>query len=212
MELGWALKRALTGLFSVDVAANGADGLHASEVNPYDVILLDLSLPDTSGLNLCHELRKNGSRPIIVVTASDNVSDKITLLDSGADDYVTKPFSIEELKARIRASTRKRIPNASTSVLKVKDLNLHMATRQVSRSGVSIDLRKKEYDLLLYLMRHAGTVVTRPMITEAIWESNDGIWTNAVDVHIKYLRDKVDKPFGDTLIKTVHGVGYKLES
>lgn len=207
-----ALRRALRMLYVIDVATTGMDGIHEAEVNTYDTILLDLSLPDMEGIEICKELRKQRiATPILVLTARANIEDKVMLLDAGADDYLTKPFSLEELKARLRVLSRREVGGNCSSAIVVGDLKLNTATREAWRSDLPIALRRKEYDLLLYLMRHSGTVVTRAMIIDRVWAGNENLWTNAVDVHIKYLRDKIDRPFGSTLIKTVHGVGYKFE-
>lgn len=207
-----ALQRGLRRRYLVDIAATAAEGLHQATVNAYDAILLDLSLPDMKGLAVCEQLRReHNTTPIVVLTGNDDSADKVRLLDAGADDYLTKPFSLEELKARLRVVMRHSSKTASSSKLVVGELSLDTASRQIERAGKSIRLRRKEFDLLEYLMHHPGTVVTRATLVDHLWEANDAMWTNAVDVHIKYLRDKVDRPFAQPLITTVHGVGYKLE-
>jgi len=206
-----SLRRGLRTNYVVDIAKTGADGLDRAEITTYDAIVLDLNLPDQSGLEVCRELRiRPKSAPILILTGSADIEDKVTLLDAGADDYLTKPFSMEELKARLRVLVR-RSSRAGSSLLVVDDLKLNTATRHVERAGTQIQLRRKEFDLLEYMMYHSGTVITRSMIIDHVWDSHDNLWTNAVDVHVKYLRDKVDRPFATALIKTVHGVGYKLE-
>jgi two-component system copper resistance phosphate regulon response regulator CusR len=206
------LQRGLKGRYVVDAALSGEEGLYLAEINHYDLIMLDLSLPDMDGLEVCRGLRDNKiMSPILVLTARMDVQDKIVTLDAGADDYMTKPFHLAELTARIRALMRRGLeplPNA----LVAGELEVDVARRSVRRSGREVTLRRKEFDVLEYLMRNQGRPVTREMILEHVWGGEDAIWTNAVDVHVKYLRDKVDRPFATKLIKTVHGVGYKIEA
>lgn len=207
-----SLRRGLRPVYAVDVALNGQQGVQLAESTPYDVILLDLNLPDISGEDVCSSLRFNGVKaPILVLTGRDVVQDKVELLDLGADDYITKPFSLEEVKARIRAALRHSSKEPTQTTLKFADLELDPASRTVKRQEQPVELRRKEFDLLEYLMRNQGQTLTRPMILEHIWDMNENLWANVVDVHIKHLRDKIDRPFGSKMIKTVHGVGYKLE-
>lgn len=206
-----AMKKSFGRMYTVDTYHNGRDAiLHASS-EVYDVILLDMSLPDMDGQEVCRQLRQNNvTTPIIIVTGSDKVKSKIMMLDNGADDYITKPFSYEELKARMRAVMRRASREHSSGKITVHDLELDPANRTVKRKGKVISLRKREFDLLEYLMRNHGRTVTRSMIIDHVW-TTDMLWTNAIDVHIKSLRDKIDRPFGSKLIKTIHGIGYKLE-
>lgn len=198
--------------YQVDTAKSGASGLRKAAAKKFDIVLLDLGLPDMSGLTICKQLREEGLKaPIIVLTAESSVRTKVSLFDAGANDYITKPFSVEELQARMRACLREQPKEAIQQKLVVGDLILNGATRSLEREGLSIPLRRKEYAILEYLMKHAGTAVTRASLLHYAWNSNDEGWTNTVDVHIKHLRDKVDRPFSSHLIKTVHGVGYKLE-
>ncbi len=207
-----ALRMGLRASYVVDAARTGDEGLQLAEMNEYDAILLDLQLPDIDGLQVCKELRKEGlATPIIVLTAKSAVGDKVSLLDAGANDYITKPFSIEELRARIRAVLRTQDSSSVDAVIAAGSLMLNTATREVTRGQTSITLRRKEFDLLEYLMRNNARIVSRQMILDHVWDMNDTIWTNAIDVHIKYLRDKIDRPFGLETIKTVHGVGYRLD-
>lgn len=206
-----ALRQSLNPFYIIDTATSGEEGAHIAIPDAYDVILLDLGLPDIGGDRVCELIRKSSvMTPILVLTGSTKVKDKVLLLDSGADDYLTKPFSLEELKARLRVLVR-RPTQGKTSILKLGDLSLDPATRRVSRGSSSIKLRRKEFDLLEYLMYNSGKVLTRSMILDHVWEMNEGLWTNAVDVHIKYLRDKIDRPFGTKMIETVHGIGYRIE-
>lgn len=198
--------------YQVDTAKSGTSGLRKVAAKKFDVVLLDLGLPDMSGLTICKQLRDEGLRaPIIVLTAESSVRTKVSLFDAGANDYITKPFSIEELQARIRACLR-QIPKEPTQArLTVGDLTLNSATRSVERGGLIIPLRRKEFAILEYLMLHPSTAVTRASLFNYAWDRNEEGWTNTIDVHIKHLRDKVDRPFSTRLIKTVHGVGYKLD-
>lgn len=206
-----ALRQSLHMHYVIDVATSGEEGLDAVASTTYDLILLDLGLPDISGDQICVRIRKTSiDTPILVLTASTRIKDKVFLLDSGADDYLTKPFSLEELKARLRVLLRRETPG-KTSMIELGDLVLDPITRRVYRQSLLIELRRKEFDLLEYLMINAGKVLTRSMILDHVWEMNEGIWTNAVDVHIKYLRDKIDRPFERKMIETVHGVGYRIE-
>lgn len=208
-----ALRESLRGSYVVDVEHSGREALNNLNISHYDVILLDLGLPDMDGEDVCQQLRaRNITAPVIVVTGDDTTESKVNILDMGADDYMTKPFSTDELKARIRAVMRRHTHKTMPSTLKVGDLTLDPASRGVIKNGKSVALRRKEFDLLEYMMRNPSRTLTRSMIIDHVWESGEGLWTNAVDVHIKYLRDKIDRPFGTQLIKTIHGVGYKLDA
>ena len=194
----------------VDVAYDGEEGYRLSGENDYDLILLDIMLPKRDGISLCRQLRDDGATmPILMLTAKDSVQDKVTGLDSGADDYLTKPFAFEELLARIRALMRKHSPLATK--LQAGDLVLDMLSHRVTRAGKEILLTMKEYALLEYLMRNAGTVVTRTMITEHVWDIDFDTSTNVIDVYINYLRNKIDSGQQKKLIHTVRGRGYLLK-
>ena len=194
----------------VDVAYDGEEGYRLSGENDYDLILLDIMLPKRDGISLCRQLRDDGvTTPVLMLTAKDSVQDKVTGLDSGADDYLTKPFAFEELLARIRALVRKRSPQATK--LQVGDLVLDLISHRVTRAGREILLTMKEYALLEYLMRNAGTVVTRTMITEHVWDIDFDTSTNVIDVYINYLRNKIDSGQQKKLIHTVRGRGYLLQ-
>ncbi|MDB5169998.1 MAG: two component transcriptional regulator, winged helix family [Candidatus Saccharibacteria bacterium] len=198
--------------YHVDTAKTGTSGLRKAAAKKFDIILLDLGLPDMSGLTICRQLRDEGLKaPIIILTAESSVRTKVSLFDAGANDYVTKPFSVEELQARIRACLRQVPKEPLQPRLVVGELTLNSANRTVERGGLAIPLRRKEFSILEYMMQHAGTAVTRASLLQYAWDSNEEGWTNTIDVHIKHLRDKVDRPFAINLIKTVHGVGYKLD-
>ncbi|MGA1841880.1 MAG: response regulator [bacterium] len=197
--------------FAVDIAYNGENALYLSDIYTYDLIILDLMLPDKDGISICREIRnKKIDTPILMLTARDGIKDKVMGLDSGADDYLTKPFAFEELLARIRALLRRK-RTEKTSTLKIADLELDQINHRVKRAGKEIDLTNKEYALLEYLLLHANQVVTRTMISEHVWDENFDCFTNITDVYIKYLRNKIDKDFAKQLIHTVRGVGYILK-
>jgi two-component system OmpR family response regulator len=213
-SIAGALAQVLQNNYEMDTANSGKLGLYKTDTEHYDIIVLDLNLPDISGLNVCMQLRERGvGTPILILSGESRVLTKINLLDAGANDYLTKPFSLGELKARLRALSR--LPAAAESrpsELSVGDLSLDRLRFKASRQGLAIKLRRKEFALLECLMEHAGTVVTREVLARYVWQDPSALWTNTVDVHIKYLRDKIDRPFGVPLIRTVHGLGYKLEA
>jgi two-component system copper resistance phosphate regulon response regulator CusR len=197
--------------YAVDVASDGEEGHFLLSSNEYDCLILDLMLPKIDGLTLCRTLRKEGNQtPIIMLTAKDTVKDKVKGLDSGADDYLPKPFAFEELLARVRVLLRKKDSRIQTQ-LKVEDLVLDLLTHKVTRAGKEIELTVKEYALLEYLMRNAGNIVTRTMISEHVWDINFDTFTNVIDVYINYLRNKVDSGFENKMIHTVRGKGYLLK-
>ena len=208
-----ALSQALQSSYDMDVTATGELALCKIDARHYDIIILDLNLPDMPGVSVCQQLRERGIiAPILILTAESGIMTKITLLDSGANDYLTKPFSLGELKARLRALTRaNHQPIRLVNQLKISGILLDRRTYEVSRDSVMINLRRKEFMLLECLMEHAGSVVTRRALTRRVWQGSEELWTNTIDVHIKYLRDKLDRPFAKPLIKTVHGLGYRLE-
>lgn len=197
--------------YAVDVAYDGEEGLFLARTNEYDMLLLDLMLPKLDGISLCRKLKaSNILTPVIMLTAKDTVRDKVVGLDSGADDYLTKPFAFEELLARIRAILRKSDSHVTTT-LKVSDLELDLITHKVKRGDKDIELTAKEYSLLEYMMRNTGTIVTRTMISEHVWDIDFDTFTNVIDVYINYLRNKIDSGFRKKLIHTVRGRGYILK-
>ncbi|MDP2940766.1 MAG: response regulator transcription factor [Candidatus Omnitrophota bacterium] len=198
--------------YSVDVAYDGEEGHFLAKTNEYDLIILDLMLPKLDGLTLCRRLRaEKVATPIIMLTAKDTVKDKVTGLNVGANDYLAKPFAFEELLARIRAALRGK-EALSPAKLEVADLEMDLLAHQVTRAGKEITLSNKEYALLEYLMRNAGTVVTRTMIAEHVWDVNFDTFTNVIDVYINYLRNKIDREFNPPLLQTIRGRGYTLKA
>ena len=178
----------------------------------YDLVILDLMLPDKSGLDICRNLREKDIKiPVIMLTARDSTLDKVTGLDSGADDYLVKPFEFEELIARIRALLR-RPKNALSPELKIRDLVLNPSTRKVFRSSKEIILTLKEFRLLEYLMRNAGITISRDNIVDSLWDFNFDSFSNVVDVHIKNLRKKIDGNYKEKMLETVYGIGYRLKN
>lgn len=196
--------------YEVTIASDGLTGLaNAREVNP-DLILLDWMLPGISGLEICRRLRNTGDKvPIILLTAKDEVSDRVAGLDAGADDYIVKPFSIEELLARIRANLR-RTQEQDPDLLQFSDLRLNRSTREVYRDNRSIELTAKEFDLLEYLLTHPRQVLTRDQILERVWGYDFMGDSNIIEVYIRYLRLKLEANGEKRLIQTVRGVGYVL--
>ncbi|MDB5170998.1 MAG: response regulator transcription factor [Candidatus Saccharibacteria bacterium] len=209
-----ALSQALKTSYAVDVASTGKSGIYKTDSEYYDAIILDLHLPDIHGLAVCQQLRERGvSVPVLILSGESNVLTKINLLDAGANDYLTKPFSLGELKARLRTLTRSTdTPSKASSRLEVGDLRINTITHEASRDGQPIKLRRKEFLLLECLMAHQGIVVSRQALSRYGWAGVSDNWTNTIDVHIKHLRDKVDRPFERPMIKTVHGVGYRIDA
>ena len=198
--------------YAVDVACDGDEALDWADVAAFDLIILDVMLPVRDGFDVCRTLRARGLRtPILMLTARDAVEDRVQGLDSGADDYLVKPFAFAELLARLRALTR-REPQVRSPVLQLGDLVLDSTTREVTRGGRLLDLTTKEYGLLEYLMRHQNQVLTRTMIAEHVWNYDFDNATNVIDVHIRNLRRKLDDPFPAKLIQTVRGAGYRISS
>jgi two-component system, OmpR family, response regulator len=197
--------------WAVDLVADGEEGERRASSEAYDLVILDMRLPTKSGTEVLHALRAKGfERPVLVLTAQDAVDAKVATLRAGADDYVTKPFAFEELLARVEALSRR--PRALASpVLRVGDLEIDQATREVRRGGVPIEVTPKEYTVLEYLARHAGRVMSRTLITEYAWGYHFDPGTNIVDVVINHLRKKVDAGHSRKLITTVRGVGYVLK-
>ena len=198
--------------YAIDVAATGEDALWFAAEFDFDVAVLDVGIPAPNGLEVCRRLRDQGNwLPILLLTARDRVEDKVAGLDAGADDYLPKPFSIAELIARLRALTRRRFPGRPT-VLRVGDLSLDPAAHEVKRGDSEISLSPKEFSLLELLMRNAGAVVSRNSITEQLWDFAHEGGSNIIDVYVRRLRKKLDRPFGTCTIETVHGIGYRVRA
>ncbi len=195
---------------AVDVARTGDDALWMGQAVEYDAVVLDLMLPGLDGVSVCRAWRENGVwTPVLMLTARDGVEDRVAGLDAGADDYLPKPFSFAELNARLRALARRGV-SERPAVVEVGDLRLDPATRQVWRGAVEIQLSTKEFALLDTLMRRAGLVLSRLQLLEHAWDYAYENRSNVVDVYIRYLREKVDRPFGRESIETVRGAGYRL--
>lgn len=198
--------------YDVDVAYDGRDGLKAVEQNEPDLVLLDIMLPGINGMEVCRRIRQFSEVPVIMLTAKDETTDKVMGLDLGANDYITKPFAIEELLARIRAALRRNDPAPKAlRNLFIGDLVMDISKHHVTRGGQVIDLTKREYDLLEYLIRNKGIALSRDQILENAWGYDYMGDTNVVDVYIKYLRSKIDESYETKLIHTIRGVGYIMK-
>lgn len=194
--------------YAVDACADGEEALERAVTGEYDLIVLDVMLPRRDGLSACAEMRRGGVRSgILLLTARDTLRDKVSGLDAGADDYLTKPFELEELLARLRSLLRR---GGGEATLTLHDLSLDPGRKRVERAGRRLDLSAREYALLEFLMRHPEQVLSRARIVEAVWQDESALDGNVVDVYVSYLRGKVDRPFGVPLIHTVRGMGYVL--
>ncbi|WP_439649404.1 response regulator transcription factor [Lentibacillus daqui] len=200
--------------YTVEIARDGRKGLDKVKQNHHDLVLLDIRLPELNGLEVLRRIRKSGNTlPVILLTARNSTPDKVSGLDQGADDYISKPFEIEELLARIRAClrTHDKFTEDNHDVLEIEDLTVNRKTREVIRKGHAIELTPREFDLLIYLMGNAKQVLTREQILTNVWGFDYFGDTNVVDVYIRYLRKKIDQGFDIPLIHTVRGVGYTLK-
>ena len=204
------IKKGLTEEFyTVDASINGEDGFLMATTTEYDLIILDIMLPDINGIELCRRIKNHNIKtPVLMLTAVDSIESKVKGLDSGADDYLTKPFAFEEFLARVRALLRR--PTLMSALLKVSDLTLDPVRHEAKRGGRIIQLTWKEFALLEYLMRNKGRILSRTKIFDHIWGDDLDTSSNVVDVYISYLRDKVDKNYSPKLIHTVRNVGYVL--
>lgn len=203
--------------YETAICYDGRSGLDAALNQEWDVILLDLMLPELNGLEVCRRIRPLKDTPIIIMTARDSVIDRVSGLDQGADDYIVKPFAIEELLARLRALFRRigveeenRSENQPT--VKYRNLTVEKANRVVRRDDEVIDLTKREYELLLYLMENLNMVMSREVLLDKVWGYRSEVETNVVDVYIRYLRNKIDLPGQDSYIQTVRGTGYVMRT
>lgn len=198
---------------TVDVAHDGEEGLAMALDGSHDVIVLDVLMPEMNGIDVCRAVRGNRvDTPVLLLTALDSVEDKVKGLDAGADDYLPKPFAFQELLARLRALGRRKVRESEPSQLQVGDLTLDLRRRRAQRAGRNIELSPKEFNLLEYLMRNEGRVLTRSQILDHLWGYDYSVESNLVDVYISYLRQKVDRNRSDKLIRTVRGMGYALEA
>lgn len=211
-EGGAYLKRAMKEAgHTVDLACDGRQGLMLAASEPYDVIVLDRMLPSMDGLAILRTIRASGVKtPVLLLTALGGIDDRVEGLEAGGDDYLVKPFATAELLARINALARRPPAQDVKTVLQVADLQMDLLKRTVSRGGVRIDLQPREFQLLEYLMRHAGRVVTRTMLLESVWDFHFDPKTNIVETHMSRLRSKVDRGHAQELIHTVRGAGYCL--
>jgi DNA-binding response OmpR family regulator len=196
--------------YEVKIVYDGPSGVKEALEGDYDLVLLDIMLPGMDGYEVLKKIRESSDIPVIMLTAKYEVKDKVRGLDIGADDYVTKPFSIEELFARVRAALRKRSASIKKDVLRFADVVMDLTTHEVRRQGIKIDLTKKEFDLLEFLIRNANIALSREKILQSVWGYDYYGDTNVVDVYIRYLRSKIDDPFDRKLIHTIRGVGYSL--
>ena len=196
--------------YEVEKAFDGREGLEKALSGGFDLILLDIMLPSMSGMEVLRRLRRESQVPVIMVTARDTVVDKVSGLDSGADDYITKPFEIEELLARIRAALRKRPARQEGTVLTAGPLTMDPERHEVTVKGTAVELTRREFDLLRYLLENKEKVITRESLLDNVWGFDFVGETNAVDVYIRFLRSKIDEAFGIKLIHTVRGVGYVI--
>jgi two-component system OmpR family response regulator len=195
---------------AADIAGDGEEAISLARAVDYDAIVLDVMLPGLDGFAVCRQLRHDGVwSPVLMLTARDDVEDRVKGLDAGADDYLAKPFSFEELLARLRAVTR-RAPHVRPSILEVDDLRLDPATRHAWRGDVELHLSAKEFALLELFMRRAGLVLSRDQLLNGAWDMAFETRSNVVDVYVRYLREKIDRPFGRESLETVRGVGYRL--
>jgi DNA-binding response OmpR family regulator len=210
--LAGSIKSQLSKQYTVDVVHTGEEAIYQAFSTDYGVMLLDLGLPDINGYNVCQELRGHGlDTPILVLSGNRETVSRVRLLECGADDYVTKPFDGNELRARIDALLRRAMRTMLSQELRVDDLTIDLTRRTVTRGGIPIKLRRKEFDILCYLVQNQGRAISRDMIFNHVWETGKEGWNNTIDVHVKHLRDKVDRPFDKKLIKTAYGIGYMVD-
>jgi DNA-binding response OmpR family regulator len=213
-ELVDSLRRLLVAGSAITSATTGKEGLKLADEHRYDAIILDLGLPDTTGLEVCRELRHTNLKiPILILSGVKDSDTKVTLFEAGADDYLTKPFTVAELRARLFALLKRSDFHNDDShhyLLKVGNLTLDPLSRHVERGGKSIRLRRKEFEILEYLMRNQGKIVTRDMIMQNVWDPETASWDGTINVHVKRMRDQVDRPYKHKLIKTAYGLGYTI--
>ena len=211
-QLGRTLMKGLRQeAYAVDIVSDGENAVYHAAINEYDIIILDVMMPRRDGFSVCRELRRNGTRtPVLMLTARDTVADKITGLDAGGDDYLTKPFQFAELLTRLRALLRRRTTDLLAAEVRIGSLRVNMASHSVDRSGRQIVLTTKEFALLAFLTRHQGHVVSRAEICAHVWDDNHDPYSNAIEVYINRLRRKIDSASDAPLIHTRRGAGYML--
>ncbi|MFI5243256.1 MAG: response regulator transcription factor [Gemmatimonadales bacterium] len=211
-QLGKTLMKGLREeAYAVDIVGDGDSAVYHASINEYDAIILDVMMPRRDGFSVCRELRRNGTRtPVLLLTARDTIADKITGLDAGGDDYLTKPFEFAELLARLRALLRRRVNDLRASEVQIGSLRLNLASHAVDRAGRKILLTTKEFALLAFLARNEGRVVSRSEICSHVWDDNHDPYSNAIEVYINRLRRKVDAVSDAPLIHTRRGAGYML--
>ena len=201
--------------YDVGLAYDGRDGLEKALEEEWDIILLDLMLPGLNGLEVCRRIRQVKSIPILMITARDSVMDRVSGLDSGADDYIVKPFAIEELLARLRAVFRRAVKEETVvtqTTFHFRDITVHKESRQVFKLEEEIEVTKREYDLLLAFLENKNIVLTREVLLNKVWGYDTEVETNVVDVYVRYLRNKIDSPGEDSYIQTVRGTGYVMRT
>jgi DNA-binding response OmpR family regulator len=198
--------------FSVTKAFDGRTGLELALAQEWDLILLDIMLPGIDGIEVCRRIRASKKTPIIMLTARDSVVDRVSGLDSGADDYIPKPFAIEELLARIRAIFRRleRTDDPEHTLLTIHDISVDLDARVVTKNNEAVELTKREFDLLVIFMQNPNIVLTRDVLLDRVWGYDSEVETNVVDVYVRYLRNKLDDPGRESLIQTVRGIGYVM--
>ena len=214
LEAGEAMVRGLSeGGHECVHAADGEAGLEAARQGDFDVMIVDRMMPKKDGVEVVETLRREGdATPVLFLSALGEINDRVTGLKAGADDYLVKPYAFAELQARVDALSRRRESGAVATTLKVGDLEMNLLTREVHRAGKEIDLQPREFQLLEFMMRHAGQSVTRTMLLEKVWEYHFDPQTNVIDVHISRLRSKIDKGFDRPMLQTVRGAGYRLDA
>ena len=210
-KLAYLIRRGLTEEgYAVDIVHDGEEGESFAENTPYDVIILDIILPGKNGFDVCSALRaKNISSRILILTSRDSVTDRVKGLDTGADDYLTKPFAFDELLARIRALLRRDVSNGSP-IIQISNISLNPSNREFKREGEDIELNNKEYSILEYLFFNPNIVITRQMIEDHVWNLSLDSESNLIDVYIRRIRSKIDTPGESSLIETVRGIGYRI--
>lgn len=214
LKAGEAMARGLSeGGHECVHAADGEAGLEAARQGDFDVLIVDRMMPKKDGVEVVETLRREGdATPVLFLSALGEINDRVTGLKAGADDYLVKPYAFAELMARVDALSRRRESGAVATTLKVGDLEMNLLTREVHRAGKEIDLQPREFQLLEFMMRHAGQSVTRTMLLEKVWEYHFDPQTNVIDVHISRLRSKIDKGFDRPMLQTVRGAGYRLDA